>query len=200
MRELLLARHAHARANERGIADGVPPGEGLSERGVEEARALGAALAEDRVSRVVTSRFRRARQTAELACPGVPALVLDGLDEIRYGHFEGGPLDAYLAWAWASAPHVDPGGGESRVAAVTRVVDALGALLQRDDEVILAVSHGAIVRWVADAAEGRPPSARLEPVEFAVARRLTSGDVGRAAAVLELWLADPVFADDPNGT
>ena len=198
MRELYIARHGHACSNETGIADSVPPGGGLTERGEAEARELAAVLPPD-VTCVVTSRFRRAQETAAIARPDAPTRVEPGLDEIAYGGFAGGPLSVYLAWAWSSPPELDPGDGESRVVAVTRVVHALHALLSIDGTV-LAVSHGAVVRWVVDAAAGLVPRARIEPVGFAEAHRLDVGDVERAAAVLDGWITEPRFADAPNGS
>ena len=73
------------------------------------------------------------------------------------------------------------------------------ALLQRPEQVILAVSHGLPVRYVLDAADGRFPEQRLARVPHAVAHRLERAEVERAAETLVAWAARPVFGNTPNG-
>ena len=201
MNVLLLARHAHASSNEGNIVNGVPPGEGLSPQGVLEARALGERLASARIDLGVSSRLLRARQTLEAALAGrdVPLAVEPRLDEIGFGSFEGGELDAYRAWAWTSDPTASPGGGETRVAAASRIADALEALLERPEEVILAVSHALPIRYVLDAADGSFPSRRVAHVPHAAPFRIDRTAVERAAETLRAWAETPAFADAPFG-
>ena len=47
-----------------------------------------------------------------------------------------------------------PGGGETRADAARRIAAGLGALLDRPERVILAVTHGLPLRYVLDAADG----------------------------------------------
>ncbi len=202
MNTLILARHAHAASNVAGAVNAVPPGEGLSAAGLEEARALGRALASEPIELGVSSRLRRAHDTLVLALAGrgTPCLVEQRLDEIGFGSFEGGPLSDYRAWAWAHEAGADcPGGGESRQVAAARLADGLEALLGRPEQVVLAVSHGLPVRYVVDAAVGRAPSQHLEPVPHATAYQFERAAVERAAVTLRAWAADPVFADAPFG-
>ena len=74
-----------------------------SPQGVEEARELGRLLASTRIDLGVSSRLLRARETLEVALDGrgIPLAVAPLLDEISFGSFEGGTLEAYRAWAWA---------------------------------------------------------------------------------------------------
>jgi probable phosphoglycerate mutase len=201
VRRLLLARHAESRGNVDDALNGVPPGPGLSAAGEEQARALGRAVAHEPVGAGAVTRFRRARETAELALAGrgVPLLVVPELDEIGYGAYEGRSLDAYRAWAWtAGAGAVGPGGGESRAAVAARVAAGLERLLGREEEVVLAVSHALTVRYTLEAAAGRVPAARIEPVPHAAVVSLGADEVRRAAGVLAAWSRDPVFAPPPG--
>ena len=202
MNTLILARHAHAASNTGDVVNAVPPGEGLSALGSEEARALGRALAAEAIDLGVSSRLLRTRDTLALALAGrgTPCAVEPLLDEIGFGSFEGGSLADYRAWAWAHEAAADcPGGGESRAGAASRIADGLEALLRRPEAIVLAVSHGLPLRYVLDAAEGRVPAQRLEAVPHASPYRLGRGDVARAAATLRAWAATPVFADTPFG-
>jgi broad specificity phosphatase PhoE len=202
MNTLLLARHAHAASNVGDVVNSVPPGEGLSAQGAEEARALAARLAAEPIGLGVSSRLRRAQQTLALALAGreVPRAVEPLLDEIGFGAFEGGSLEAYRAWAWASGPADPcPGGGETRVAAAARIAAALEALLARPEQTILAVSHALVVRYVLDAADGSFPGRHVARVEHAVPFRLDRTSVERASSALHEWAAAPRFADTPSG-
>jgi probable phosphoglycerate mutase len=202
---LILVRHAHARSNERGCVSGAPPGEGLSERGVEQARAAAGLVAVHRPAVGAASRFARAQETLALVAPGVPAAVLRELDEIHFGGFEAGPLDDYRAWAWTAGPADPcPGGGESRAGAALRLADALRLLGARPEPVAVAVSHSMPIRYVLDAAAGLAPARRLEAVGHAAPHVLDAAALRRAEAVLRAWAAEPVFrealgADAPHG-
>jgi broad specificity phosphatase PhoE len=199
---LFLARHAHAASNAGDTINGIPPGEGLSQQGAVEAVALGAQLATEPIELGVSSRFRRASETLALALAGrdVPFVVEPGLDEIGFGAFEGGSLAAYRAWAWKHAPGAAcPGGGETRADAARRIAAGLGALLDRPERMILAVTHGLPLRYVIDAADGSFPGQRLASVPHAVPFRFERAQVERAAVTLEEWAAAPRFADTPFG-
>lgn len=201
MRELLVVRHGHARSNARDVVSGLPPGEGLSERGVDEARALRDALEAEAIDLAVSSELERARQTLDLALGGraVPRLVLATLNEILFGAFEGGPLEDYRAWAWSNEPAADcPGGGESRLDAALRVARALDSLLAHDEERILVVSHALPIRYLLDAAEGLVPTPRITPVGHAAPAVLPVEAVERAVTTLRGWAAMPVWAGPPG--
>ena len=202
MNTLFLARHAHSTGNAADVVNGVPPGPALSAQGIEEARELGRQLAAEPIELGVSSRLRRASETLAAALAGrdIPSVVDPDFDEIGFGAFEGGSLADYRAWAWEERPEADcPGGGETRAAAAARIADGLAALLQRPEQVILAVSHGLPVRYILDAADGRFPEQRLARVPHAVAHRLERPAVERAAEILVGWVARPVFGNTPNG-
>jgi broad specificity phosphatase PhoE len=200
METLVLVRHALASSNsEGGTASGVVPGRGLTAEGADQARQLGEALAGQEIDLGVCTEFLRTRETLELALAGrdVPRLVVPELNEIRFGDFDGGPLNAYRAWAASELPDVSaPGEGESRAEAAARFARGLRVLLARDERTILTVGHALLVRYVLDAARGLVPApVMLEPVAHAFPHRLPLPDVTRATEVLEDWSRAPRFRD-----
>ena len=202
MKTLILARHAHAVSNVGDTINAVPPGEGLSLRGIEEARALGLTLATEPIDLGIGSRLARTQQTLAVALEGrrTPLSVEPLLDEIDFGAFEGGTLASYREWAWEQPPDADcPGGGESRVDAAIRFADGLESLLDAPAATVLAVSHALLIRYVLGAAEGTLPAARVESVPHAVPFRLERPSVQAAVASLRAWAGAPRFADTPIG-
>ncbi len=202
MRRLILARHGEAASNLAGIVSGIPPGEGLSPAGREQARDLGRGLAHEQIDVGICSRLRRAEETLWLAREEreLPLAVEPLLDEILFGSFEGGPLAAYRAWAHehdARAPC--PGGGESRAEAAVRFAGGLEALLGRPEHTVLAVSHALPIRYALDAADGSFPVASIAPIPHAIPFVLSRDAVATAAATLRAWADDPRFADAPFG-
>jgi broad specificity phosphatase PhoE len=199
---LLLARHAHAASNrDGGTASSTPPGEGLTEEGLEQGRRLAQELAGESIDLGVSTELRRTRETLELALVGreIPRVVVPELNEIQFGRFDGGPLDAYRAWAWAELPDVPaPGRGESRAESAARYARGLRALLERPESVVFAVGHALSIRYVVDAVGGLVPAARMAPVAHAAVHRLSSDDVRTAADLLEAWSGAPRFRDPPE--
>lgn len=199
MERLLLVRHAESEFSAAGTVNGDPavlPGS-LTALGREQARALGRLLADERVDLAVTSEFARTRETADLVLEGrsVPRLVVPELNDIRFGGFEGGAFEAYLAWAHAHGPGDDcPGGGESRAAAAGRFARGFRLLLDRPEPSVLVVTHGLPVRYLVGAAAAIDPSPIVERVAYAEAIPLTADEVGGALERLAAWAASPVFA------
>lgn len=203
MKLLILVRHAHAASNVTSAVNSVPPGDGLTATGIEQSEELARLLAAETIDRGVSSRLLRATATLEIALAGrhVPRSEEPLLDEIGFGAFEGGSLDAYHVWAWGHGPAVaGPGGAESRAGAAARITAGLDSLLARREETILAVTHGLPVRYVVDAAGGRSPRRRLTPVSHATPFRLEHDEVERAAALLRAWSLDPAFDDAERNT
>jgi broad specificity phosphatase PhoE len=198
LRTLVLVRHAYARANVDDAISSTPPGGGLTPDGVEEADALAAELASERIDLGVATRLRRTVETLRALLDGrdVPHLVVAELDEIRFGAFEGGSLARYREWAWTHPPDAPcPGGGESRAEAAGRFARGLETLLARPEQVVLAVSHSLPIRYVLDAADGAFPAARVAHVPHARPLPLGRAQVELAAATLRRWAVEPRFAD-----
>lgn len=197
MEHLIVARHAEAESNAGETVSGVAPGGALTPAGVEQARALGRALAEERIDLVAVTEFRRTQETADVALEGreVPRLVVPELNEVDFGRFEGGLLADYRAWAWeAPAGEVCPGGTESRGHGAARYARAFELLLARPERTVLAISHAVPIRYLVDAAAGRSPAARVETVGHAATIWLEVAAVRRAAEALRTWSASPSFA------
>jgi broad specificity phosphatase PhoE len=195
----ILARHAESEFSVRGAVNGDPraAGGGLTAAGRRQARALGDLLADDAIDLCVTSEFPRVQETADLALAGrdVPRLVLPGLNEIRFGRYEGSLVDEYRGWAHAHGPADEcPGGGESRVDAAGRYAAAFRTLLARPEATILVVAHALPIRYLLSALIERDPSAVVEPVPYAETHRMSAQQLERATARLESWCEDPVFS------
>jgi broad specificity phosphatase PhoE len=198
MQRVLLTRHGESEFSSRALTNGDPSVAcGLTAAGRAEARRLGELLAETELDLCVTSEFERVRETADLALAGrdVKRLVLPGLNDIRFGEFEGGPLRDYRAWARAHGPQDrPPGGGESRVDTVRRYVESYRSILERPEPAILVVAHSLPVRYALDAADGRHPAPAVAQVPYAVPFTLQRDDLTAAVARLEAWALAPAWA------
>jgi broad specificity phosphatase PhoE len=195
---VLLARHGFAGSNRDDVASSAIPGEGLTAEGIEQARALGGLLAGTDVGLAATTELARTQETLRLALDGrpVPTIIVPELNEIRFGSFDGGPLDTYRAWAASHSPSERPrGGGESRADAAARFARGLHVLLERSEQAVLVVGHALCLRYIVDAAVGLVPAPRMAPVAHAHPFHLGREDIVRAAAVLEDWSASPSFRD-----
>jgi probable phosphoglycerate mutase len=166
MATVLLARHGESTWNRQGRLQGWAPTR-LTDRGRDEARALGDALARRSPDRLVCSDLRRTRATADAVADATgldPAPSL-AWRERDYGRLQGLPVGtAFDRFPWLSArsdatpPADGPGSGESLDAFVARVETAwsdlrggLGA-----DETAVVVTHGGVLRVVTAAVAGRP--------------------------------------------
>jgi broad specificity phosphatase PhoE len=199
VKRLIVARHAEAASNVDGIVSGVAPGAGLTDSGRREAADLAGRLESERIELGVSSRFTRTRETLRLALAGrsaVPTIEMPEVDEIGFGSFEGGPLQAYREWAWANEPAAPcPGGGESRSDVALRIATSLELLLARPEETILVVGHALPLRYALDAADESFPAAKIEHLAHATPYPLTREQVDTAAETLRVWTQDPQFRD-----
>jgi broad specificity phosphatase PhoE len=194
----ILARHGESVLSLSGDVNGDPavacP---LTDAGRAQARALGEALRGEAIDLCVTSGMERAKETADIALEGrhVPRLVLQELNDIGFGRFEGGSLAEYRAWARGHDPTVAaPGGGESRADAARRYVRAFRMVLARPEDTILVVAHSLPLRYVLNAAGGRDPMPLIEQVRYAEAHRLRRDELETAVERLERWAAAPAWA------
>jgi broad specificity phosphatase PhoE len=192
---VILARHGESVFSERLLVNGdvAVPGP-LTVKGEEEARALGRAVAHDRIDLCVTTQFERTRQTAEIALAGrdVPRLVVPELNDPRYGRYESGPLEAYRTWADAARSGDDvPGGGESRRNIVERYARGFRLVLARAEGVVLVVAHSLPIAYVLMALAGREPAPKADVVEHAKPYRLERDELERAVARIDAWCSNP---------
>ena len=147
---VFVARHAEAVYESPLLSDS---GGWLSPRGREQAKALAASLAPERIVRVWSSSMARAVQTAEIVAGvlGVDVVVREGLREFGVGDHAGstgdpdpfaetfgswlvGDLDARIA------------GAESGSEVVARVGEVLGEVADSHrGEAALVISHGGAI-------------------------------------------------------
>jgi len=194
VRTLVVARHAESEWNVLERLNGDPTVEvRLTVAGREQARELG--LSAGPVDLVAHTEFSRTHETAELAWPGTPLLEVPELNEFGFGRFEGTRwAEGFDQWVLTSKPSDSaPGGGESRFAGVQRFVRGYRTLLDRPEERVALVAHGAPVRYVLLALEGRPPVALLEGVERAKPFTIDAKRFADAVKVIEEWLAAPAW-------
>jgi broad specificity phosphatase PhoE len=159
MRLLLLARHGQPLFNVDGVVNGDPDRDrGLSARGEDEARSLGAQIAGIAIDCCVTSPFPRARETARLALGAraaeLPGAVDTELGDIRLGSLEGRTLADYRAWKRGRTRDDPFPGGESLNDAARRYAGAYARLLERTEDTILCICHEIPVRYAVNAASG----------------------------------------------
>jgi broad specificity phosphatase PhoE len=197
MERAILVRHGETTFSARGLATGrVDVRCPLSERGVEQARALADELADEKIDLCVTTELERTRETADLALAGraVPRIVLPELNDPLYGRYEGGPLDEYRAWAVANDSAAEPpGGGEPRQAIVARYAAGFRKVLERPERVILVVAHSLPIAYVLLALRGEDPAPRVPLVEYAKPNALTAEELERAVTRFEAWYAAPTW-------
>jgi probable phosphoglycerate mutase len=181
--EILLARHGETAWSRSGQHTSFTDVE-LTPAGEDQARALGARLAGEQLSLVLSSPRRRALDTCRLAGWGVAVEVRDALTEWSYGEYEGITTD--------EIHHASPGwnlwrdgapGGETAAAVASRLAPVLAELRAATDRV-LVVSHGHLLRVLAACWAGWPPAdgERLGTLGTASISRL--GDERGTPAVL----------------
>jgi probable phosphoglycerate mutase len=195
-RLVIMARHGESEASAVGMVNGDPSRPiGLSDRGWDESRALGRALADTALDLCVITEFPRTKETADVALEGrdVPRLVVPELNDPPVGDMEGRPIGELRAWFRRHGAASDiPGGGENRVEAVRRFCRGLERILERPEEVVLVIAHGLPVTYTARAARGEDLPLTLEgiQVDHAIPHRLSGSEVRRAVEAMERWALD----------
>lgn len=195
MDELIFARHGESACAAAGRLNGDPSiGCPLTPTGVLQAHRLGELLAEVEVELWVATQFDRTRQTLAAArgMRGGAHEVVAELNDPRYGRYEGATLAEYRGWSLgAPSDEPAPGGGESRAAVVERYVRGLELLCARPERCVVVVAHSLPIAYTLDAAQGSPPRARAELVNYATPHRVDAAALERALVVLSGWLAQP---------
>jgi broad specificity phosphatase PhoE len=168
----------------------------LSERGKAQARALADELSGEDIDLCVTSELERTCQTADIALAqrSVRRIVLAELNDPLYGSYEGGPLDAYLAWALANDSAAEPpGGGERRQTLVARYAAGFRKILERPERAVLVVAHSLPIAYILMALAGRDPAPRVPVVEYAKTHEVSADELTRVIARLNAWCAAPTW-------
>ena len=198
---LVLIRHAETELNAARVLQW--PHTPLGERGLAQARALGARFAGTRPAAILSSDMTRARQTAEAisAATGVPVRESALLGERNFGVLRGRRFDAL-----DHDPIHDERGapeGESMAEFRVRVAQAFDWVRAVRGELggdVLAVTHGLVIRlllaehcaWPDDAA----PPAALANTSVSILEAEPPHRVLRANCARHL---DAPIADDGRG-
>jgi broad specificity phosphatase PhoE len=154
---LILARHAHSVLNLERRVNGDPTVDvPLTEQGREQARLLGAQIANVELDLCVHTRFPRTRETAELAIADrdVPVLVEPRLDDIKIGDLEGLSIERYREVKREVGRNRPFPGGESLDDAARRYAAAFRELAGRREQRIVVVCHEIPIRYALNAAAG----------------------------------------------
>jgi broad specificity phosphatase PhoE len=151
----------------------------LSDAGREQARALGARLASERLDAVYASPLGRALETARLvaASHGKEVVPRPELAEVSHGHWEGktrGEVERLYPQEysrWESDPFsFAPAGGETGLAVTARALPALLEIVASHPEGrVLVVSHKATIRLLVCAVIGIDPRGYRDRLESAPA-------------------------------
>ena len=151
---LLIARHGDAEYGHPSVLS--DEGGWLSDKGIEQTKALAQSLADRRVAAVYTSTLARAIQSGcgRGEVLGVDAQAVDGLEEFSVGALAGRPHDdpelqsIFMAWVHGDLRRRIPGGvnGEEVLA---RYREALLSIAdQFRGETVLVFSHGGVMSFV----------------------------------------------------
>ena len=154
---VFLARHAESTLNLERRVNGDPSvAVPLTDKGRDEARLLGAQLANVELDLCVHTRFPRTKETAELAVVGrgVPVEVEPRLDDINIGDLDGSPIEQYRDVKREVGRKRPFPGGESLDDAARRYAAAYRDLLERNVRRVLVVCHEIPVRYALNAAAG----------------------------------------------
>ena len=139
----------------------------LSDEGREQAALLGERLRDDDIRAIYSSPLSRTVETARIvgsAC-GLEIQLIDGLREIRHGHWEGltrQEVEARFAQEyddWQQDPFTfAPPGGESGVSVLARALPSIRDIVIRHiGETVLVVSHKATIRLLLSSLLGFDP-------------------------------------------
>ena len=170
---LLLIRHGQTPSNVAGELDTGIPGARLTPLGEAQARAVPAALVEDRVSGIYASNRVRTQLTAAPLAQTrrLDVRVVQGLEEVSAGRLEmrsdTDAVEAYAGalghWMHGDLDHRLPGGssGQEFLERYDRAVQAIATAHGRDDTVAV-FSHGAAIRAYVAIRAGLDPDVATE--------------------------------------
>jgi probable phosphoglycerate mutase len=153
-RRIYLMRHAAVAYFEPGGRPLRPEAVSITSEGESQARATGAALADVRFDRSVTSGLPRTLETARIVAPGVEPEVWPDLGELEGGRLDDIPAeDIEQAFTGVFRGVVSEEtrflGGETIGSLFDRVLPALERLLADESwDVLLAVLHGGVNRAI----------------------------------------------------
>ena len=164
MTRILLIRHAHSTANERGILAGRTKGVVLTEHGTQQAIQLAQRLVNVPIAKIHISPLERCHLTINPLLKKIPVksrpkiVISEDLSEVDYGKWTGKKLSAlYREKLWKvvqdrpSAMYFPNGEGLAEVQA--RAMRAVHAAA-RETGLQIIVSHGDVIKSIVAAVLG----------------------------------------------
>jgi probable phosphoglycerate mutase len=189
VRLFVLARHAQSTLNLEQRVTGDPALDvPLTEQGRDEARLLGAQLANLPLDVCIHTRFPRTRLTAEIVVAGRDVRMETELlfDDVAIGELEGSAVADYRAWKARHARHEAFPGGESLDAAADRYALAYRRLLETKHSSVLVICHEIPIRYALNGAAGSDSlDGPVHEIPNAVPFCFDEDALGRAAAGIQ---------------
>ena len=188
-RSFALVRHGETDYNAARRLNGDPsvpiP---LNATGLAQVEALRSRMAALPLDLGVCTRFPRARQTKGILLDGrdVPRVICPDLDDVGLGDFEGAPVTEYRACRDEYGPVArPPGGGESRIDALTRYVRGFESVLGRGERFPLIVTHDIPIRFLRNAiADDDPISGPIRSIDNASLLVVTEAELRHGVEVM----------------
>lgn len=156
---LILIRHGQTPANVAGILESTVPGPGLTDLGHEQAAALPAALADERIDALYVSTMTRTHLTAAplAQARALTPIERDGVREIAAGDVEGNTDEASVHQYVSTLLHWCGGDLDVRMPGAENgheVLARFDAVVQEAEDAghqsVAIVTHGAMIRaWSA---------------------------------------------------
>jgi len=165
--KLLFVRHGKSIANARGMIG--TPDTPLADEGLEQARVTGRDLCGHNVTKIVSSPYIRARQTAEIVASELglavgDIVIVDELHERRMGTLEGLPKQHGTEYFYKNDYEH---GFESQSELIARMKMALANIREisaATEGVTVAVGHATSGFYLLQVAKGREKFVDFDPV------------------------------------
>lgn len=149
-KQLYLVRHGDIGCHGRYIGSSDPD---LSPLGWQQMGGLAAAFRPRRVDAILCSPLRRCRQSLEALAVIAPVRFQDALREVDFGAWEGKSFteivasddQSVAAWAAGASDFTFPG-GESLALFYQRMVALWQSLMAAEEDSLLVVTHGGVIR------------------------------------------------------
>lgn len=166
--KLYVVRHGQTDQNVLGLVQGDTESD-LTEKGIEDAKALQELVASLDIDVVVSSPLRRAIDTAKLITNDKYEIIIDDrLIERDYGLSEGKPVDEELTVKyWDFKLNTDINEVEKVQDLMFRITEFIEDMRNKyDDKKVLVVAHSAILRAIHYAINGIPEDGDLLKIEI----------------------------------
>ena len=166
--KLYVVRHGQTLHNKLGLVQGNTESD-LSEKGIEDAKALRKLVSTLNIDVVISSPLKRALDTAKLITDNKYDIIIDErLIERSYGLGEGKPVDEELTIKyWDFNLNTDMNEVEKVRDLMFRIVEFIEDLRNKyEDKNVLVVAHSAILRAIHYAINGIPEDGDLLKIEI----------------------------------